>query len=175
MASKWEEIIKGTEVCRPANPMPIRFPWCLGMFEAKQLCEKYRGKMSIITSSEIQRELFSLMEESKYDSYCGTNQIWTGFSDESSEGHYTDINEMRPLEPTVGLIPFASSQPNGKTKENCAVAKIIHQSQNTQFHMSWWDYACKDPYVSSFCEIDDTAFIKMRGERTNILEQIMYI
>ena len=162
-------MIKHTEVCRPVNHVPIHIPWCIGMVEAKQLCEKYRGKLSVITSSEHQRELFSLVEELKYDSNCGV-RIWTGFTDESSEGHYTDIYELRPLEPTLGLFPFAPSQPNGRTKENCAIAYKDAQ----KFDVSWYDYDCEDPNGSSFCEIDSAAFVKIRGELTNFLHKDLF-
>ena len=170
-------MIKNTEICRPANHVHIHVPWCLGMIEAKQLCEKYRGKLSVITSSEQQRELFSLMEELKNDTNCGVH-IWTGFTDESSEGHYADIYEMRPLEPTVGLSPFAPSQPNGRTKENCAVAyksRVSGGEETAQkFDISWYDYNCKDPHVLSFCEIERAAFIKMRGDLTNLLHNGLF-
>ena len=160
--SEWEEKIRGSEICRPAQPVHIRIPWCLYMLEAKQLCEKYRAKLTIINSSKLQRALFSMMDPRLTATECTKgNRLWTGFSDESSEGQYIDVNEMRPLTASVGFDPFVPLEPNGKTKENCAAAK-----RNVQFDVSWIDYDCNRPNVSAFCTIDEMTLIKVKGEET---------
>ena len=89
------------------------------MLKADELCRKYRGTMPIITNTEEQEELFSRMEFLENATDCAQGlYLWTGFSDELSEGQFKDVNERRRLETIVEINPFVPSEPNGGTKEN---------------------------------------------------------
>ena len=156
----WKDQIKNSEICTPAQPVHVRIPWCMGMLKADKLCGKYRGKMPIITNSQQQEDIFSMMEFIENAPDCSQGlYLWTGFSDEFSEGTFKDVNDMKPFETVVEINPFVPSEPNGGTKENCVVAK-----RYVDFVTSWYDTTCSRPYTSSFCTIDEMARIKLRGE-----------
>ena len=150
---KWESQIKYTEICTGSDPVDVLFPWFLTMAEAKHFCEKYKGKTSIITSAEMRETLFSQMDSIPELAGC-TWPIcvaWTGFSDENDEGNYVDVNEGKAL----NFDPWAPGEPNGKRNENCAIS-----NRPSPF---WYDAPCDYP-LSSFCRIEETPRLHLRGE-----------
>ena len=71
------------------------------------MCEKYRGQMTIITSSKQQRELFLQLRHISKSSDCTWhNEVWTGFSDKESEGNFVDVFDGRDLDAIVDFQPF---------------------------------------------------------------------
>ena len=157
-------MIQRTEICNSADPVDIRLPWCLGMMEAKQLCEKFRGEMTIITSSKLQTELFIQLEETTDDRDCvrdkrALKKIWTGFTDEKREGHFVDINNGAPLISMLDPLPFFHSAPDGGVGENCVTASI---KSNQPFKSSWYDTDCTRP-LASFCRFDRIPRLQIRG------------
>ena len=157
---KWADVIKNSEICTPAKSVRVRIPWCMGMLKADELCGKYKGKMPIITNSEMQRDIFSSMEFLENATDCSQGlYLWTGFSDKRSEGTFKDVNEMKTFDSIVEINPFVPSEPNGGTKENCVVAKRF-----VDFVTSWYDTTCSRPFTSSFCTMDEAAQIKLRGD-----------
>ena len=163
--NRWHEVIQGAEICNRANTIDIRLPWCLGMMEAKQLCEKYRGEMTIITSSKMQKELFIQLEETTDERDCvrdktSLDKIWTGFTGEKREGHFVDINHGAPLINKLDPLPFFHSNPDGGIAENCVTASI---KSNQPFKSSWYDTDCTRP-LASFCRFDHIPRLQIRGE-----------
>ena len=155
---EWNKLVKNTEICSGGNPMNVLLPWCLGMKEAKYLCDKYRGKMTMIRSSELQKELFSRLDGITNIECLSKERvyIWTGFSDEASEGKFISIIDGRPLN---GINPFSPSQPNGDSEENCARAE-----KDYPFEVSWSDSFCDRPLVS-FCGLKKNPMLQIRGIR----------
>ena len=157
--ANWEKLIQNSEVCSGVGPKSILLPWCMKLEEAKLLCEKYRGRMTIITSSKQQRELFLQLRQISQSTDCTWhNEVWTGFSDEEEEGHFVDVIEGRDLDATVDNQPFFLGQPNGGSLENCASAdaKVVSEQ-------SWYDARCDDS-ILSFCTIDKNPLLQIRGE-----------
>ena len=105
----WKEQIKNSEICTPAKPVHVRIPWCMGMLKADELCGKYRGKMPIITNSQQQEEIFSMMEFIENAPDCSQGlYLWTGFSDEFSEGTFKDVNDMKPFETVLYVKRYST-------------------------------------------------------------------
>ena len=158
-ASRWQKLIQHSEVCTGEGPKDVLLPWCLKFAEAKLLCEKYKGQMTIITSSELQRTLFLQLEHISEGLECTWhNEVWTGFSDGEVEGHFVDVNEGRALDAMYDLNPFVLGQPNGGITENCAAAIAEMPNEN-----SWFDGRCDDS-ILSFCKFDKNSHLQIRGE-----------
>ena len=171
---EWQESIQGAEICKGTMSVDVRLPWCLGMKEAKQLCNKYRGEMTIITSSKVQHELFIKLEETTDANDCVKNKtsikkIWTGFTDEEVEGLFVNINDETPLIDMLNPVPFSHSDPNGENAENCITASI---KSNQSYEASWYDTWCGRP-LASFCRIDQVPRLKIRGKDPYILVYII--
>ena len=152
--SVWENKIKSTEICTGSDPVDVLFPWFLTMAEAKCLCEKYKGKASIITSAEMRETLFLQMHTVPELAGCAWPKCvaWTGFSDENEEGNYVDVNEEKAL----NFDPWAPGEPNGKRNENCGISYKLRSG--------WYDAPC-DSSLSSFCRIEETSRLHLRGDR----------
>ena len=133
----------------------------MGLMEAKTMCEKYKGKMSIITSSEMQESLFSQLQPISDFSECYWSGVgvWTGFTDRDDEGNFVDINEGRDLSNMLHFQPFFLGQPNGHTSENCASA-----DSTLPYTKSWYDTRC-DRSLLSFCKISQNIQVQIRGKR----------
>ena len=125
------------------------------MVEAKQLCDKYTGEMTIVKTTKLQEEFFSQMKMAKVIDDC-ERVLWTGFSDEAMEDNFVDVNQGRPIKELLDPIPFATSQPNGGNAENCVVAWTGNAL--------WYDTRCHRTAVS-FCKIDANPRLQMRGDK----------
>ena len=149
---EWKRQIKSTEICTGSDPVDVILPWFLTMTEAKHLCEKYRGKTTIITSAKMKEEIFSQMDTIQDLSGCSWPKCvaWTGYSDEDEEGKYVDVNEGKALH----FEPWAPGEPNGKQNENCGIA-----NKPSPF---WYDAPCENSYLS-FCRIEETSRLHLRG------------
>ena len=149
----WEKQIKFTEICTGSDPVDVLLPWFLTMGEAKHLCEKYKGKTSVITSAEMRETLFSQMDTIPELAGCAWPKCvaWTGFSDEDDEGNYVDANEGKAL----NFEPWAPGEPNGKTNENCGISYKLSPF--------WYDAPCENSYFS-FCRIEETSRLHLRGD-----------
>ena len=160
--NQWQKVIKNSEICTSKGYVDVLLPWCLGMHEAKLLCNKFKGQMTIITSSELQEKLFlSIQGIYKAVTCFEDGMVWTGFSDEQDEGHFVDSNEKTPWSTMMDFIPFDLSQPNGEKEENCLVA-----FNNTSYENSWYDSYCYSRNIPSFCRIDKNPRILIRGENS---------
>ena len=162
---EWQESIQGTDICNGAKPVDVRLPWCLGMMEAKHLCGKYRGKMTIITNSKMQEELFHKLEETTDVHDCvkhktALKKIWTGFTDEEVEGQFVDVNDGTPFKNILDPMPFFPAQPDGEGGENCVSASI---KSNQPYEASWYDTYCDRP-LASFCRINRIPRLQIRGK-----------
>lgn len=148
----WEKQIKNTEICTGSDPVDVIFPWFLTLEEAKHLCEKYKGRTSIITSAEMKEALFSQMDTIPQLAGCAWPNCvaWTGFSDENDEGNYVDVNNGKGLH----FDPWAPGEPNGRTHENCGISYKLSSF--------WYDAPCENSYFS-FCRIEDTTRLHLRG------------
>ena len=161
---QWYTQIKETEVCTSKEFTDILLPWCFGMHEALQLCRKYRGKMTITTSLELQKKLFSSLEGiSDHVNCLKEDSFWTGFTDEQNEGYYVDVNEGYLMDTLMKYKPFALSQPNGEREENCA-----DSTKNEQNEIIWYDTLCHRKDIPSFCRIYDNSRIQIRGESEHV-------
>ena len=151
--TEWAKQIKSTEICTGSDPVDVLLPWFLNMGEAKHLCEKYKGKTSIITSAEMRETLFSQMDTIPELAGCAWPKCvaWTGFSDEDDEGNYVDVNEGKSL----NFEPWAPGEPNGKTNENCGISYKLSPF--------WYDAPCENSYFS-FCRIEETSRLHLRGD-----------
>lgn len=157
--AKWEKLIQNSEVCTGVGPKSILLPWCMKFDEAKLLCEKYRGHMTTIVSSNQQRELFSQVRNSLRSTDCTWhNEVWTGFSDEEEEGNFVDVIDGSVLDTIADFMPFFVGQPNGGSFENCASADAKVLSEK-----SWYDARCDDS-ILSFCTIYKNPLLQIRGE-----------
>ena len=83
--------------------MPVK----LGMRGGQHHCEKYSGNITVIKDSK--------MWDSHLAKYFTTTNIattlvWTGYSDEASEGQFVDIVEGKKL---TDELMFAEGQPSG--------------------------------------------------------------
>ena len=159
--NEWNEKIKNSEICISKTPVDILLPWCLTMHEAKLLCTKYRGQMTIIRSPELQAKLFLSLEGITETVNCLIeDQVWTGFFDEQ-EGHFIDANEEKPIRTMIDPVPFHPSQPNGERAENCVEAykKYPHGE-------SWFDTYCNRRSIPFFCRVDNNPRVQIRGERS---------
>ena len=156
---EWKNLIKNTEVCQGAKSVDIPMPWCLGMNEAKSLCNKLGGRITVISDLGMQQGMFSKHEQfldsvgCKFleDSVC----LWTGFTDEKVEGQYIDVNKEENLETLFDTSPMAPGEPNGDSEENC-----LFVCENRPF---WYDVRCSSP-LTSFCSIDKNPLIQIRGD-----------
>ena len=154
---QWHNLIRNVNICTDDNPVDVLLPWCLGMVEAKQLCNKYRGELTIITSSKLQNKLFSMQELSGTVDGCNRDWIWTGFSDEQLEGHFIDANNGIPSDSLIDTVPFHPSQPNGERAENCVAAgKLL------QYDTSWYDTYCHGTRPFS-CRMEKNPRVQIRG------------
>ena len=143
-------------------------PWCLGMLEAKQLCNKYRGQMTVITNSVLQNKLSLSLQELTGTVDCHNNNntreklkyswIWAGFSDEQMEGHFIDANNGIPLNSLMDHIPFHLSQPNGEKVENCVGAWTKYP-----YETSWFDTYCHSNHPFS-CRMEKNLRVQIRGD-----------
>ena len=157
--SEWLAEIKGRDICLGAKPIIFALPFKLNMKQAKLLCEKYRGQMFVIESSEMQEELFSLLAKILGHSDCKEhNHAWTGISDEAVEGNFVNVNNGQ----TVEYMPFSPGEPNGERKENCAFGFNCKSV--------WYDTSCGAKYYS-FCEIKQNPLLQIRGKYDMIGEQ----
>ena len=148
LESKWLNLIKASELCIAAGSVHVHMPWCQGMSEAKMQCEKLRGRMTVIQSMELQRDLFSVFQS---DLSCQA-RIWTGFSDEEAEGSFVDVNDGG----NSSMMPFSPGQPNGDTEENCLYAKSVGNE------IYWYDSMCWLER-GSFCTFDQNPRVQIRG------------
>ena len=149
---EWENKIKSTEICSGSDPVDILLPWFLTMTEAKQLCEKYKGNPSVITSAEMRETLFSQMENIPELEGCAWPKCvaWTGFTDEEDEGAFVDINEGKAL----NFSPWSQGEPNGKQNENCGISNKLSPN--------WYDAPCENSYLS-FCRMEGVSRFHLRG------------
>ena len=156
----WQTKIQTTEICTGSDPEDILFPWPTTMTEGKHLCQKYRGKSTIITSAEMRVKLFSQMDKFKDLEGCPWPKCvaWTGFSDEDEEGKFVDINEGKAL----SFRPWALGAPNGKRKENCAISNKLSPD--------WYDAPCENSYLS-FCKIEGISRFHLRGDKCSLIIQ----
>ena len=156
--NEWENEIKNTEICLGSDPVDILLPWFLTMTEAKHLCEKYKGKSSVITSAEMRDTLFSQMDNIPELEGCAWPKCvaWTGFSDEEDEGLFVDINEGKFL----NFSPWAQGEPNGKQNENCGISNKLSPN--------WYDAPCENSYLS-FCRMEGVSRFHLRG---NLAEEL---
>ena len=162
---QWHDLVKRANICIGANPIDVLLPWCLGMHEAKLICDKYRGNITIITSIELQRQLYSQLKGKVYEENCDVPDgpvIWTGFSDEAFEGNFVDVLDDKPLKSFFQTTPFAPSQPNGKSNENCAMAA------NHMHGWDWFDTNCARS-LPSFCKLNENPQMKIRGRHQEII------
>ena len=156
----WNNVMNSSDICYSIGSVHVLLPWCLGMHEAKQLCNKYRGHMTLVTSKEMQIKLFSLMEGISETVECFEDvRLWTGFSDEEAEGHFVDAESGKAITDIISPVPFRLSQPNGERSENCvAIAK------NRPEKFSWFDTDCYRKDIPLFCSIDNSPRIQIRGD-----------
>ena len=155
---KWKSLIKDTEVCQGTKSVDIPMPWCLGMNEAKSLCEKLGGRITVISDLEMQLGMLSKNEQTLDIVGCrfleGSVCFWTGFTDERVEGQYIDVNEGRRLETMFHPSPMAPGEPNGDREENCLFSCVKRSF--------WYDVRCSSP-LTSFCSIHKNSWIQIRG------------
>ena len=157
---EWQNVIRKTEVCSGTVPKDVHLPWCMGFKESKLMCEKYRGQITTITSSEVQKHIFDQLRETANSSVaCDWQGVWTGFSDLEVEGHFIDANDGRTLDSLGDFDPFVIGQPNGDTKQNCAFADL-ELPYDTK---AWGDGPCADA-IHSFCRMDYNPTLQIRGE-----------
>ena len=164
---EWQNLIKYSEVCSGNAPKDIHMPWCLSFAEAKLMCEKYQGQMTIITSSEVQKNLFDPLREIANSFGCHDREVWTGFSDTAVEGHFIDVNDGRWLNSLGDFDPFVIGQPNGDTKQNCADADL-----DIPYEKSWYDVPCEEYAIHSFCRSDENPQAQIRGELKFIMKNL---
>ena len=165
--TEWNKLLN-SEICHGKGSVDVLLPWCLELHKAKLLCNKYRGKMTIITSSKLQEDLFSKLEEITDAVGClSEHDIWTGFSDEQVEGHFVDLNEGIPMKDMMESVPFAMSQPNGEREENCVMA-YDHYYSADQNDTQWYDTYCHSTRISFFCRIDSSPRVQIRGKITQV-------
>ena len=133
----------------------------MGMNEAKLLCNKYGGDMTIITGRDLQEKLFLSMDGASASINClREDLIWTGFSDEKVEGNFTDLNEGRSINDMINPVPFRLSQPNGDRAENCVAARSMYP-----YEISWFDTYCYRKNIPTFCSLHKNPRIQIRGNR----------
>ena len=165
--SQWNKGIQNSEICTNKDPSDVLLPWCLNIHEGKQLCNKYKGHMTIITNSELQDKLLLLSKGISDAKGCLNefhNLVWTGFTDEEVEGNFIDINEGLPMNAMMDLLPFNPSEPNGERAENCVIAWDMEGAQSQyKYDISWYDTTCYRRDIPSFCKIDDNPRIQIRG------------
>ena len=130
------------------------------------MCEKYKGQMTIITSSGVQKHIFAQLREIANSFGCDYRALWTGFSDLAVDGRFIDVNNGRRLNSFGDFEPFVLGQPNGDTKENCANANLDMPYENQSWFdaTSWFDANCQDE-IHSFCKCDENPQVQIRGEQ----------
>ena len=150
--NEWKIKIKSSEICLGSDPVDVLMPWHLTMKEAKHWCEKYKGKLSIITSAEMRETLFSQMDNLTVLEGCAWPKCvaWTGFTDEDDEGIFVDLNEGK----TLNFNPWMEGEPNGKENENCAISNKLSPK--------WFDAPCDNSY-QSFCKMEGISRFHLRG------------
>ena len=123
--------------------------------------------MTIITSSEIQKNIFdrlrAIANSSVRCDYLGT---WTGFTDTAVEGHFIDVYDGKWLNSLGDFDPFVIGQPNGDTRENCANADLesSQYNKNPSFDArTWYDDPC-DLAIHSFCKTHSNPTFNIRGK-----------
>ena len=153
-------MIKESDVCSGDALKDVHLPWCLGFTDAKLMCEKFRGQLSTITSSKIQKGLFETLREiANYSVGCDYRSVWTGFSDSIVEGDFIDVNHGTMLKSLTDFDPFVIGQPNGHTEQNCVWAYFDMPHEKP----CWFDDPC-DVKVHSFCKIRMNPMFQIRGK-----------
>lgn len=165
--NQWSKEIKSSEICTSKDSVDVLLPWCLGMHEAKLLCNKFRGLMTIITSSELQSKLFASLKGISEAVNCfNSRAVWTGFTDERVEDHFVDANEGTEMTTLmVDTLPFDLTQPNGEREQNCVAAW-----KNDQDEVYWHDDYCHDRGIPSFCRLDTNPRVQIRGDGANVFD-----
>ena len=161
----WNKVLNSSEICNSIGSVYVPLPWCLGMHEAKQLCNKYRGHMTIVTSTEMQTRLFAMMEGISETVDCIVDWgLWTGFSDEQAEGHFVDAESGKAVTDIISPVPYRLSQPNGERSENC-----LGTSKSQPEKLSWFDTDCHRKDFPTICSIDNSPRIQIRGDLNKIV------
>ena len=158
--NEWIERVQRSDICGKTRAKDILMPWCMGMIEAKRMCNKFKGQITIITNSQQQGELFSTLKGIKSTEACLSGErVWTGFSDERVEGHFIDVKEGAYTAENFDPFPMPYSSQNGGRQQNCAAAW-----RSNPYESSWYDLSCKRKNVASFCRIDTNPRLQIRGK-----------
>ena len=136
------------------------------MKDGQRLCEMYWGNMTIIKDVKMWKTLSSQIKKDwKMEDYYrirgkdilssddlskNVSQLWSGFSDEDTEGVFVDIVEGTNFS---DHLVFNEGEPNGGERENC-----VGLGENGA-----WDDQCnwKKPFL---CTLSRSPRFQIRGE-----------
>ena len=153
-------MIGKTEICSNEEQiLDVLMPWNMGMREGQQLCEKYRGNMTVIKGLKMWETLMAKNDSWFFNLYDIANVgLWTGLSDEDFEGHFVDIVTGSRLNDDS---MFAKGQPKGDG--NCLL--IIDGK--------YYDGDCQWQFPF-FCRLRQKPRFQLRGEKAehSVLQSI---
>ena len=146
-----------TNICKPSAIGLSLIPGNWNMHRAKNLCKILRGEINVISSDTNNDEILNMMIGS---STCAEH-VWTGWWDLLKEGEWIPVSSSIPLQSQFEP-PWMPGEPNGQTKENCAVMKTIEYDNETKG--IWNDVSCSYKYCAA-CQIPSKPTFYLRGKR----------
>ena len=107
-----------------------------------------KGQVSVVQSEEMQRMMLEKVSENPL---CGS--IWNGWTDETEEGVWADVNENGLFLSDSKFVPWAMGKPNGGRLENCIVVGGSGL---------WNDVGCNGG-LCGFCRLNAAPDLQIRG------------
>ena len=124
---------------------PTGFP---EMDSCMHFCENLGGtRVPPVTTLLQWKKISSFLARKK-----GRTAFWLPIDDIQNEEEWRDFYNHDVLNYT---LPWAKSEPNGGTSENCAVASYQDGG--------WFDWGCSSNYPSCLCERDPSFHLELRG------------
>ncbi len=141
-------------ICYPISPGDVLIPSPRNFDSLIDLCQKFHGEVSVVTSSEQHSKLTSTYKDSAASCTNPYDGYWVGWWDRPSEGRFVDVNSMSSLAPD-GYQPWFLGEPNGREQENCAISW-------TETVSNWNDARCDLEYCG-FCRLEFAPVFILRG------------
>ena len=113
-------------------------------WKAFQSCRMFNSEMETCDSQSADRAVRSSLNQPGRERLCerkaGQYSHWCGFTDERSEGSWTDVNTGAALARPDPL--WYNNKPNGRQLENCLVAYVTFSDSPGQNVTTWNDAQC---------------------------------
>ena len=148
-------------ICHPEDTYELAFPFRLSQPAALQVCHKLGpSTMSAATNQEELEAYTEWFKGVTPQGDCG--YIWTPFSDEDTEGNYTNLDDGT----LATYLPWHRTDPNGGTVQNSVAIRVALMPApyfdtypsftncfscvlNVTVQIKWFG-ACQDTYLGNF-------------------------